>query len=80
MGKKENEIDTYRRLLKKYPKGIVSIVSDTWDYWDLIQHGTGKLKDEILARQPDSMGFAKTVFRPDSGEPVDIICGTKKQL
>jgi nicotinamide phosphoribosyltransferase len=77
MGGNENEIDTYSRLLTQYPKGIVSIVSDTWDYWDLIKNGTMALKEQILARQPDSLGFAKTVFRPDSGEPVDIVCGTK---
>lgn len=26
-------------------------------------------------RQPNDMGLAKVVFRPDSGDPADIICG-----
>lgn len=77
MGQKDSEIDTYKRLLDLYPKGVVSIVSDTWDYWKLLSEGTKVLKNQILAREPDSLGFAKTVFRPDSGNPVDIICGTK---
>ena len=28
-----------------------------------------------MARQPNELGLAKTVFRPDSGDPVKIICG-----
>ena len=34
MGTQEDEVDTFRRLVTElYPTGIVSIVSDTWDYW-----------------------------------------------
>ena len=33
------------------------------------------LKEEILARQPDALGNAKIVIRPDSGNPIDILCG-----
>lgn len=77
MGQKDSEIDTYRRLLDLYPNGIVSIVSDTWDYWKLLSEGTKELKEQILNRGEDALGFSKTVFRPDSGNPVDIVCGTK---
>lgn len=70
MGQKESEIETYRRLITQvYPKGIVSIVSDTWDYWKVLTEYTPQLKEEILARE------GKVVFRPDSGDPVKIICG-----
>jgi len=34
-----------------------------------------QMKEEILNRTPDSLGLAKTVFRPDSGDPVKIIVG-----
>ncbi|KAF1027287.1 MAG: hypothetical protein GAK29_00799 [Acinetobacter bereziniae] len=54
---------------------MVSIVSDTWDFWRVITEFTVELKDEILARQPNALGLAKLVFRPDSGDPVKIICG-----
>lgn len=74
-GGKESEIETFRRLLKTYPSGVVSIVSDTWDFWNVISNYAVQLKDEILNRVPDSLGLAKTVFRPDSGDPVKIICG-----
>lgn len=70
------EKHTFRRLFSVYPKGIVSIVSDTWDYWNTITEIAKELKPEIMAREKDSLGFCKTVFRPDSGNPVDVIVGT----
>lgn len=78
MGLAEGEKDTFKRILKKYPKGIVSIVSDSYDYWNTITNIASELKPEIMARGKDSIGLCKTVFRPDSGDPVDVICGTKK--
>ena len=77
LGGKLTEVETYRKLLGMYPTGIVSIVSDTWDYWNVVTNTLKELKDEILARQPDSIGLCKTVIRPDSGCPEDIICGTR---
>ena len=74
-GGKESEIETFKRLLKIYPSGVVSIVSDTWDYFNVITNIATELKGEILNRQPDSLGLAKVVFRPDSGDPQKIICG-----
>lgn len=69
MGTKESEINTFKRLLNLYPTGILSIVSDTWDLWKVCTEYLPKLKSEILARD------GKLVIRPDSGNPVDIICG-----
>lgn len=70
MGLKESEIDTFKRLITKvYPSGIVSIVSDTWDFWQVISDYANKLKPIILKRD------GKIVFRPDSGDPVKIVCG-----
>jgi nicotinamide phosphoribosyltransferase len=70
-GGKEDEIETFRRLLKLYPEGILSIVSDTWDFWKVVTEYLPLLKDEIMARD------GKLVIRPDSGDPADIICGTR---
>ncbi|UOF78246.1 putative nicotinate phosphoribosyltransferase [Caudoviricetes sp.] len=71
MGGKCDELATYRRLLTEvYPKGIVSIVSDTWDYWKVFSEIIPQLKNEIMQRD------GKFVVRPDSGNPVEIICGT----
>lgn len=72
MGQKSNELETFRRLIEDiYPKGIVSIVSDTWDLWKVISEYIVLLKDKILSRN------GKVVIRPDSGDPVKIICGDK---
>lgn len=70
MGTNEGEEETFKRLITKvYPNGIVSIVSDTWDLWKVLTEYLPNLKEEVLARD------GKVVIRPDSGDPVDIICG-----
>ncbi len=76
MGSQESEFDTFKRLITEvYPAGIVSIVSDTWDFWQVISDFAQRLKTDILARHPNALGLAKVVFRPDSGDPVKILCG-----
>lgn len=62
-------------ITKKVPKGIVSLVSDSFDFWKIISVVIPALKDVILAREPDENGLAKVVVRPDSGDPVEVICG-----
>ena len=70
MGMEDSEIETFRRLINEiYKSGIVSIVSDTWDFWKVITEYIPTLKNEILGRD------GKVVIRPDSGDPVKIICG-----
>ena len=69
-GGKNDEFETYRRLIEDvYPTGIVSIVSDTWDLWNTLTDIIPRLKESIILRE------GKVVIRPDSGDPVDIICG-----
>lgn len=70
MGSKEHELDTIRRLITEtYPTGVVSIVSDTWDFWEVLSGFLPRLKTTITNRD------GKLVIRPDSGDPVKIICG-----
>lgn len=70
MGTQQDEVGTFRRLINEvYPAGIVSIVSDTWDFWQVITEFLPLLKAEIIARN------GKVVIRPDSGDPVKIIVG-----
>lgn len=73
-GTKEDEIDTFHELMKIYPTGIVSVVSDTWDLWKVLTVYLPKLKEAVLARD------GKLVIRPDSGDPVAIICGENSKL
>lgn len=57
------------KLLDLYPSGIFSVVSDTFDIWHLLTVILPEYKDRITSRN------GKIVCRPDSGNPVDIICG-----
>lgn len=66
---KENEIDGFRRILKQFPTGIVSVVSDSFDLWKVVTEYVTEMKEEITSRE------GRLVIRPDSGDPVDIICG-----
>jgi len=68
-GGKDNEMETIERLLETYPTWVLSIVSDTWDYFGTLTNIYPALKEKIMARD------GKVVIRPDSGNPVDIICG-----
>jgi nicotinamide phosphoribosyltransferase len=54
-----------------HPSGFVSIVSDGYDFWDVMTRVIPALKEDIMARD------GKVVIRPDSGDPVKIICGTE---
>lgn len=58
-GGHETEVETFQRLLKTYPTGIVSVVSDTWDFWKVVTEYLPALKDKILSRE------GKLVIRPD---------------
>ena len=72
-------IDTERYLAEKeflsryiteiYPAGFVSYVADSYDYWSVLTKIAVELKEQIMARE------GRLVFRPDSGDPVKIICG-----
>lgn len=69
LGGQETERETFLRLLDLYPKGILSVVSDTWDFFKVLTETLPSIKDVIMARD------GKLVIRPDSGDPVKIICG-----
>lgn len=66
---KEDEIVAFKRVLEKFPEGIVSVVSDSFDLWKVCTEYVNRLHEQIMARN------GKLVIRPDSGDPVDIICG-----
>ena len=66
----DGEFETIKRLITEtYPEGIVSIVCDSYDLWRTINVYLPSMYDAIVNRQ------GKVVIRPDSGNPVDIICG-----
>jgi nicotinamide phosphoribosyltransferase len=63
------ESQMLKYFMDQYPTGILSVVSDTFDLWQLITKFLPENKKQIMSRE------GKLVIRPDSGDPVDIICG-----
>lgn len=59
----------FKEMLERFPDGFISIVSDGFDYWKMIGEIIPKYKDQIMARN------GRVVIRPDSGDPIKIICG-----
>lgn len=65
-----NEKDFVRRLLTEiYPNHSFSMVSDSYDYWNMVTEILPSLKKEIMEHK------GTLSVRGDSGDPVDIICG-----
>jgi nicotinamide phosphoribosyltransferase len=60
--------------LDRFPNGILSVVDDTMSTWKHITQVIARLKNKILVRN------GKLVTRPDSGDPVDIICGVNPEF
>lgn len=56
-------------ITKLHPTGIASYVADTYDYWAVLTEVLPAVFDLIMGRD------GKLVIRPDSGDPVKIICG-----
>lgn len=70
-----DELELFRHLIEDvYPNGIFSVVSDTWDLWKVLTEYLPQLKEKIISRD------GKVVIRPDSGNPVDILCGKVKVI
>lgn len=64
-----NDQEYIEHCMKQTPTGILSIVSDGYDFWELVTEILPKLKDRIMERD------GKIVIRPDSGDPVKILTG-----
>lgn len=64
-----DESATIRRLLDIHPTGILSVVSDSYDYWKMLTETLPAFKKDIMERD------GKYVVRPDSGDPVKIVTG-----
>lgn len=70
---RDGEFECYRHLIEDvFKTGPLSMVSDTYDYWNVITNYLPRLKNSIMNRD------GKIIIRGDSGDPVDIICGELK--
>lgn len=70
-----DEITFVKRLLTEiYPNTSFSMVSDTYDYWNMVNNIIPACKKEILEHN------GKLLIRPDSGDMVEITIGTITSL
>lgn len=58
-----------RLLTEVYPNHSFSMVSDSYDYWNMVTSIIPSLHEEIMEHN------GTLLVRGDSGDPVDIICG-----
>lgn len=64
---REGEVEINRMIIKRYPKGILSLVEDTFNIENACANILGtELRDLILARD------GVLVVRPDSGDPEEV--------
>lgn len=63
-------------ITRQNKSGFCSYVADTYDYWGLLTKvlPMDNVKAAIMARE------GRLVIRPDSGDPLDIICGTLEDV
>lgn len=65
---REHEAEAFANMLEKYPTGLVSVVSDSYDIINAVENLWGdKLRDQVLTRE------GVLVIRPDSGDTVPQI-------
>src|SRR5277367_1689724 len=65
---KDHEADAYENMLKQYPDGLVSCVSDSFDILKACAEIWGmRLRDQVLARD------GVVVIRPDSGDAKKVL-------
>jgi Nicotinic acid phosphoribosyltransferase len=63
-----------RLLTEIYPNSSFSVVSDSYDYWNLVENILPTLKEEIIAHN------GCISIRGDSGDPVQIVTKTVYKL
>jgi nicotinamide phosphoribosyltransferase len=63
-----------RLLTELYPNTSFSMVSDTYDYWNMVNNIVPSLKEEVLAHN------GKLLIRPDSGDQYETVVKTVLSL
>jgi len=65
---KDHEKEAYENMLDQFPKGLVAVVSDSYDIFNAVQNIWGKeLRDKVEKRE------GVLVIRPDSGDPNKVV-------
>lgn len=62
-------------LMLKFPKGILSYVADSYDFWGVLSRGLPYMKEVILRRESNGITPGRLVLRPDTGVPERVVNG-----
>ncbi|WP_053238714.1 nicotinate phosphoribosyltransferase [Sandaracinus amylolyticus] len=66
---RDRESSAYRNMLESYPRGLVAVVSDSYDVYRACEQLWGReLRELVLSRD------GTLVVRPDSGHPPEVVC------
>ncbi|MBV6547436.1 nicotinate phosphoribosyltransferase, partial [Ursidibacter maritimus] len=74
---KENEKFAYENMIDQFAgeNKIYSVVSDSYNLWNAVSHIWGEqLKEKVIEKG------GRLVIRPDSGEPIEVVCRTLEIL
>jgi len=72
---KEGEKEAFKNMLTQYPKGLVAVVSDSYDIYNACNTLWGKELVELIKNRE-----GRLVVRPDSGDPPVIVCEVLEML
>ena len=73
----DNEEAAYRNMLKQFSgEGrLLAVVSDSYDLWNALDNiWGGSLREQVINNG------GTIVIRPDSGDPVEVVCATIERL
>ena len=65
---KDGEAEAFKNMLTKFPTGLVSIVSDSYDVFNACENVWGGALHDLVAKRD-----GRLVIRPDSGDPPEIV-------
>ncbi len=64
-------------ITQKFSSGIISYVADSFAFWSVLTDILPAIKPQIMAREANGLEPGRLVIRPDSGDPVNVVCGFK---
>ena len=65
---KDGEAKAFKNMLTQFPKGFVSVVSDSYDVFNACENVWGGELHDLVAKRD-----GRLVIRPDSGDPPEIV-------
>ncbi|MGC6360427.1 nicotinate phosphoribosyltransferase [Bisgaard Taxon 45] len=70
---KEREVEAFRNMIEQFAgeNKIYAVVSDSYDLWNALENIWGTELKELVELKGGTL-----VVRPDSGDPVEVVCRT----